>query len=257
VTVPPPRALAETTTHADLPLWIHPEWQARFPWLVQGVTGRGEGEEPFDLGLFGGNPVGEVLARWELLRAATGMQRIVHSRQVHGAELRAHGPGDEPGLLIGSGHDGHLTRTPGVLLTVSIADCVPVYIIDAAQRAVALVHAGWRGVAAGIVERAVERLRLWRGAGEEVWLHCGPAICGSCYEVGPEVHAAVMTGAAPRQVPTPIDLRAAIAARAAVLGIQPERVTASAHCTRCGPGSFFSHRAGSSGRQMAVLGVRR
>ena len=256
MTQPTPRAVEEISSHADLPLRVHPEWRERFPWLVQGVTGRGDAEEAFDLGLFGAQPVGVVLARWERLREATGMRRVVHSRQVHGAELRAHGTGDEPGLLIAAGFDGHLTRATGVLLTVSVADCVPVSIVDAASRVVALVHAGWRGIAAGIVERAVERVRAWRTDGEELWLHCGPAICGTCYEVGPEVHAAVLPGEPPPDEPTPIDLRAVIADRAASLGIEGERVTVSTHCTRCGPGKFFSHRGGAAGRQMAILGIR-
>lgn len=252
-----PRAVAEIPAGADLPLWTHPEWQARFPWLVQGVTGRGGAAEPFDLGLFGNQPVGAAMGRWERLRAATEMRRAVHSRQVHGAELRVHGAGDEPGLLIGSGHDGHLTRAPGVLLTVSVADCVPVYVVDAATRAIALVHAGWRGVAAGIVERALTRLRSWHAAGpEEVWLHCGPSICGECYEVGPEVHAVIHPNVEPPPAPTPIDLRAAIAQRVQGLGVSPEGVTVSAHCTRCGPGGFFSHRGGSAARQMGYLGLR-
>ncbi|MDQ3388842.1 MAG: laccase domain-containing protein, partial [Gemmatimonadota bacterium] len=59
----------------------------------------------------------------------------------------------------------------------------------------------------------------------------------------------------PPSSPSPIDLRAAIAARAARLGILPERITLSAHCTRCGEGEFFSHRGGSEARQMGVLGV--
>lgn len=252
-----PRPVAEIPAATDLPLRLHPEWQDRFPWLVQGVTGRGPTDDPFDLGLFGTQPVGAVLARWERLREVTGMRRVVHSRQVHGAELRAHGPGDEPGLLIGSGHDGHLTRAEGVLLTVSVADCVPVALVDGPGRALALVHAGWRGVAAGIVERALERLRRWGGEGaQEIWLHCGPAICGECYEVGPEVHAAVHPGTDPPAAPTPIDLRRAIAGRAVAAGVQADRITVSAHCTRCGPGEFFSHRGGSAARQMAYLGLR-
>jgi polyphenol oxidase len=254
---PAPRDVAEVPGAGELPLWHQPEWQSRFSWLVQGVTGRGEGDDSFDLGLFGAAPVGDVLGRWERLRGATGMRRLVHSRQVHEAELRAHGPGDESGLLIGSGHDGHLTRAPGVLLTVSIADCVPVYIVDAGARAVALVHAGWRGVAAGIVERALERLRPWMGEeAEQLWLHCGPAICGRCYEVGPEVHAALLPAEPPPALPTPIDLRRVIADRAIALGLAPERLSVSAHCTRCGPGRFFSHRGGSASRQMAFLGIR-
>ncbi|HEX6926358.1 MAG TPA: polyphenol oxidase family protein [Longimicrobiaceae bacterium] len=247
----------EVRAAGDLPLWQHPEWLERMPWLVQGITGRGDEAEPFDLGLFGAAPVGAVVARWSRLRRATGMRRVVHSRQVHGAELRSHGPADEPGLLIGDGHDGHLTRSPGVLLTISVADCVPVYLVDVRIRAVALVHAGWRGIAAGVVERAIDRLRRWQGEGEpELWMHCGPSICGECYEVGPEVHAALVPNEPAPSRPEPIDLRAVVLERAAAAGIDVGRMSVSTHCTRCGPGAFFSHRGGSAGRQMAVLGVR-
>jgi YfiH family protein len=247
----------EVLDAGDVPLWRQPEWGERFPWLVQGVTGAGDADEPFDLGLFGEEPVGRVLDRWERLRAASGMRRVVHARQVHGAELRAHGAGEEQGILIGTGYDGHLTRAAGLLLTVSIADCVPVFVVDADARAVAVVHAGWRGVAAGIVERAIERLRGWRGdGGGELWLHCGPAICGRCYEVGPEVHAAVRPDEEPPPGPTPIDLRAEIVRRGVARDVAPERSTVSVHCTRCGPGAFFSHRGGSAARQMAILGIR-
>lgn len=247
----------EVLDAGDVPLWRHSDWRERFPWLVQGVTGAGDAAEPFDLGLFGAEPVGRVLDRWERLRAATGMRRVVHARQVHGAELRAHGVGEEQGILIGTGYDGHLTRAAGLLLTVSIADCVPVFLVDDVARAVAVVHAGWRGVAAGIVERAIERLRVWRGDGAgELWLHCGPAICGRCYEVGPEVHAGVRPEEEPPTGPAPIDLRAEILRRAMARDVAAERSTVSAHCTKCGPGKFFSHRGGSPARQMAILGMR-
>ena len=249
--------IREVLSEEPVPIWRHPGWGERFPWLVQGLTGRGEHHAPYDLGLFGEQPVGPVMERWERLRQATRMRRVVHSRQVHGAELRAHGPGEESGLLVSSGHDGHLTRSEGVLLTVSVADCVPVFMVNVASRGVALVHAGWRGVAAGIVERALERLRHWRGDGEEeIHVHCGPSICGECYEVGPEVHAAVHPDGEAPTAPTPIDLRAAIAARVVAMGLPADRVTLSDHCTRCGPGAFFSHRGGAAGRQMALLGIR-
>ena len=144
-----------------------------------------------------------------------------------------------------------------MLLTVAVADCIPVFIVDAEGRAVALVHAGWRGVAAGIVEAAIGRLVRWNpGAAGHLWVHCGPAICGRCYEVGPEVHAAVRPEQEAPAGPAPIDLRGAVAARVVRAGAGAERVTVSAHCTRCGGDDFFSHRGGSSGRQMGLLGIR-
>ncbi|HEX2189679.1 MAG TPA: polyphenol oxidase family protein [Longimicrobiaceae bacterium] len=252
-----PRTVAEVPAAFEVPLWTHPEWAERFPWLVQGTTGAGSPESPFDLGLAGSQPVGPALDRWRKLRAAAGAGVVVHARQVHAADVWTHRERGAPGIAVMDGVDGHATTLPGLLLTVGVADCVPVSLVDPERRAVALVHAGWRGTAGGIVERAVELLAAELGSrAEDLWLHCGPAICGECYEVGPEVHAGVRPGCAPPDAPAPIDLRAAIAERAAGRGISPERVTISAHCTRCGPGSFFSHRGGSRARQMGVLGIR-
>jgi polyphenol oxidase len=250
------REVAEEPLSGDVPLWVHPEWRDAFPWLVQGTTGRGVGAEPFDLGLSGAQPVGTVLGRWRALLAASGLATAAHSRQVHGAELWVHGdPG--PGLLVMDGFDGHLATLPGLLLSVSVADCVPVSLIDPTGRAVALLHSGWRGTAAGITERGVRRLVEQCSADvATLRLHCGPAICGRCYEVGPEVHRAIHPERDPPPGPAPIDVRAAIVERALALGLRDEHVTVSAHCTRCGPPDFFSHRAGSAGRQMGILGIR-
>ncbi|HEX5725749.1 MAG TPA: laccase domain-containing protein, partial [Longimicrobiaceae bacterium] len=198
-----------------VPLWVHPEWAERFPWLAQGTTGRGGGEEPFDLGLSGGQPVGRVLDRWRLLLKNTGMETVAHSRQVHRAELWEHCGRNAPGIVVMDGFDGHLTDRPGLLLAVSVADCIPVSLVDPERRVAALVHAGWRGVAAGIVERAIHRLHdAWGAPAGGLRLHCGPAICGRCYEVGPDVHAAVHPDRAPPPEPRPIDLRLAVAERA-------------------------------------------
>jgi YfiH family protein len=254
---PAAREVAEEPAGRDVPLWVHPEWRDAFPWLVQGTTGRGAGDEPFDLGLSGAQPVGKALDRWRALLAATGMATVAHSRQVHGADVWTHGGGTAPGVLVMDRFDGHLTARPGLLLSVGVADCVPVSVLDPERRAVALLHSGWRGTAAGITGRGIRRLvEAFSADVAGLWLHCGPAICGRCYEVGPEVHAAIHPGREPPSAPAPIDVRAAIAETALGLGLRPGHVTVSAHCTRCGPPDFFSHRGGSSARQMGLLGIR-
>ena len=251
------RTVAERPPPGDVPLWVHPEWEARLPWLAQGTTGRGSGEEAFDLGLSGAQPVGGVLDRWRRLLAAAELPTAAHARQVHAADLWIHREVGAPGVLVMDGVDGHLTDRPGLLLTVGVADCVPVSLVHPESRTVALVHAGWRGTAGGIVERAIHRLvESWQASAASLWLHCGPAICGACYEVGPEVHAAIHPDRRAPEVPTPIDVRAAIVERALGLGLSPDRITVSAHCTRCGDGRFFSHRGGDKARQMGVLGIR-
>lgn len=250
---PPVRVVREVPVPGDVPLFRHPEWADEFEWLVQGTTGRGDGAA-FDLRLSGPAPVGEVLARWRALAAATGCPRVVHGQQVHGCDVLVHGDG-LPGIHLAGPADGHATAARGTLLTVSVADCVPVSIVDPEGRVVALVHAGWRGIAAGILERGIEVLARLAGATPSALrVHLGPAICGDCYEVGPEVHAAL--GLEVPEGPTPVDLRSVLALRAIAMGVPEAAITRSAHCTRCGDSPFFSHRGGCAERQVGILGVR-
>lgn len=252
---PPVLRVREEVESGEVPLWKHPLWAERFPWLVQATTGRGIGPEPFDLGLFGSAPVGPTIDRWRRLREAVDMRSALHSRQVHGVRAEVWDGPLPPGLSIGEGLDAHITGHPGLLLAVSVADCVPIFLVAEEARLLGVVHSGWRGVAAGALEAALELFRRREVSLDDVWLHAGPSICGSCYEVGPEVHAAVNPSAPVPSQPTPIDLREAIVRRAHALGVPDTRISISTHCTRCGPGEFFSHRAGDAGRQMAVLGI--
>jgi len=243
----------EERVPGPVPWYVHPGWAERFPWLVQGITARGEDAEPFDLGLAGSSPVGAALARLRALRDALGCQRAVHARQVHGATLLWHEAGP-PGLFLAEAADAHATRAEGLLLTISVADCVPVSLVDPERRSIALLHAGWRGTAAGVLEAGVEALVAAGSRAGALHVHLGPAICGDCYEGGPEVHTAL--GLPAPAGPEPVDLRARLAERAVRLGIPPEHVTRSEFCTRCGSPPFFSHRAGERGRQFAGLALR-
>jgi YfiH family protein len=252
-----PRRVEETRDRGAVPLWRNPEWAERFPWVVQATTGAGDEPEPFDLGLYGAQPVGQALTRWRMLREAAGMTTAIHARQVHGVDVRSHDSPLPAGLIVMDGFDGHITKQTGTLLAVSVADCVPVFLIDAGLRIVAMLHAGWRGVADGMLEAGFNCMRAEHGSRPaDMWLHLGPAICGICYEVGPDVHRAVDPDRDPPDRPTAIDLRAALAGRANALGVPADQCTVSAHCTLCGPGEFFSHRAGRAERQMGVLAVR-
>lgn len=248
------RIVEEVAAPLPVPLWCHPEWADAFPWLVQGTTG--QGEHGFDLGLGGDAPIGAVLGRWRQLRQALGFPGLVVGRQVHGATV-ATADGTTRGLAILDDVDGHLVTRPGVVAAVTVADCVPVFLVNATRRIGGVLHAGWRGVAAGILERALGLLELLGSPPAELRLHLGPAICGRCYEVGPEVHAAVLPDRAPPPAPAPIDLRSVLAARAMRAGVPPDAITCSAFCTRCHGERFASHRAGRRERQAAVLGLRR
>ena len=246
------RIVSEAPLSGDVPRIAHPEWSGLFPWLCQGMTLRGS-EGDFDMGLFGPGPSREIQDRWDLLGGSTGFATVVHGRQVHGAHVVVH-DGSAAGRCIVPDCDGHLTAVPGTLLTVATADCVPVSIVAPDRRAVGLVHAGWRGVAAGVFERGVGLMASVFGTEpEELHAHLGPAICGDCYEVGPEVHEALGLPSPGR--PEPVDLRAILGGRAVALGVRGDRITVSSRCTHCGDGSLFSHRAGDAGRQVALLGV--
>lgn len=222
--------------------------------LIAGITGRGE--EPgrgFDLGLWSDAPVGEVMSRWRLFRRSfPGFSAVVLGNQVHGTEVRSVGPAE--GWVHIEGIDGWVATAPGLLLTVTVADCIPVY-LAVRSRGIALLHAGWRGTAGGILERGLERLlALTASSPTDVVMHCGIGICGPCYEVGSEVVSGCGL-AADGSGPWHLDLRQRLAEQATRLGIL--RITLSPHCSAHDRPTFFSHRASNrtDGRMVAYLGI--
>jgi len=252
VTAPAPAALRESPVPGAVPRLEVPGWRERFG-LAAGVTWRGAGERGFDLGLATTEPVGEVMERWRAFRAAEpGLDATVLGRQVHGAEVRWQA--DPSGWVIHEGVDGHATDRAGVLLCVTVADCTPVYLAAPAQRAVALLHAGWRGAAAGILGRGVALLHGRTGAGPgDLVAHLGVSICGACYEVGGEVLEAF---GLPAEGPGPwhLDVRDQLERQARTLGVA--EVTRSEWCSAHDRDRFYSHRAsgGVDGRMVAYLG---
>ncbi|MEZ4456559.1 MAG: polyphenol oxidase family protein [Gemmatimonadales bacterium] len=232
-----------------IPWFEVPGWQDRFG-VVAGVTGRGD-DPPFDLGLAGADPIGVVLDRWRRVRAAfPGFSGLVIARQVHGSTVLRHPAGS--GFAIHEGADGHATAATGLLLAVSLADCIPIYLVDPVHRAVALLHSGWRGTAANILAAGLEALAGFGTRPGDVSAHIGVGICGACYQVGRDVASACGAPAAGDQ--TQLDLRAVIRGQAEAAGI-PE-VTVSGCCSAHQRDRFMSHRgsAGADGRMVALLG---
>lgn len=262
------RTTTEVLAHGPSRL-VHPGWAHDFRWVDQGTTTRGRGANPFDLGLFSGGLDEEMVrAHWVELCNSLGYARAQHARQVHGDVVRSshpqpvrdegmpvRGEGMEDLPLLTEPCDGHVTREAGVLLAVTTADCVPVFFVDPSTRAVGAIHAGWRGVAAGVFERGLDELVQYGSGGSgEVHVHMGPAICGSCYEVGPEVYERL--GLTTPGRPTPIDLRRVLVDRAIEHGVPAEQISVSSHCTRCTESELFSHRAGDPYRQVGFIGIR-
>jgi YfiH family protein len=200
-------------------------------------------------GLMTDEPVRDVTARWGRLRRElrSGGPRLASATQCHGTDVLVHAA-DWEGWLRADDADGHVTVDRGTALAVTVADCVPVFIAHPSG-AVALLHSGWRGTAAGIVSRGIAVLEREGFPASELRVHTGPAICGKCYEVSGDVYAQ-LTGTNPG-APRTIDLRALIADQATALGVV--HVTTSSSCTRCDTDRFFSHRAGDAGRQLGVM----
>jgi YfiH family protein len=210
------------------------------------TTGRGAGT----FGMHSDEPIRDVMARWSALRARLGGARLATAAQVHGVDVLEHEAGWS-GWLRADSADGHLALAGGTAMAVTVADCVPVFIAHPSG-ATAILHSGWRGTAAHITERAIQRLAAHGVAPEELRVHCGPAICGRCYEVSADV-AMQLTGRDPGHAVT-VDLRELIARRVRELGVR--HVSSSPYCTRCDNDRFFSHRAGDPGRQLGVILAR-
>jgi polyphenol oxidase len=242
----------ETRVPGPLPLFELADWRERFG-VVAGITGQGDSQAPFDLGLSSpATPAGQVIDRWLALKASVPRSRgLAVSRQVHGTQVVWH-ESTPPGLLILDGVDGHATATPGFILAVTAADCVPVYVLDPVGRRAALLHAGWRGTAGRILSRGVAMLRDHGSRVEDLLIHCGIGICGPCYEVSSEVFAAC-------GLPLPpsgkggLDLRSVLVDQAHEEGV--ENVSTSTWCSAHHAPLFFSHRGsgGAAGRMAAYL----
>lgn len=149
--------------------------------------------------------------------------------------------------------DALVTRTPDLAVSIRTADCFPILLADAETRAVAAIHAGWRGTAAGIVRSALDRMHAEFGTDPvNVYAAIGPGIGVCCYEVGVEVA---------RQFGVPvagkIDLAVENRRQLVAGGVNPDRIDRVGGCTFCSPGLFFSWRRDQdrAGRMISFIRV--
>ncbi len=185
--------------------------------------------------------------------------RLVSLRQVH-SDVCVEADG-RAGCL-GEG-DALMTAVPGAVLSVRTADCVPLLIVDPERRAVAAVHAGWRGTVWNIAARTVAALAERFGSrAEDLQAAIGPGIGECCYEVGPEV-AVQFRGIFPERAGLDararIDLSEANRRQLSAAGLRPDRVYVSGLCTSCLADDFHSWRRDrrKTGRMLSVVGIRR
>lgn len=247
-----PASLAEVPIAGAIPRFELAEWRERYG-VLAGITGRGEGSG-YDLGLASTEATGAVMNRWRDLKLNLGeFSGFAVARQIHGTNVVWH-PATQ-GWALFEGADGHGTDAAGVLLCVTAADCIPIYLVDPRRRAVGLLHSGWRGTAGRILDHGLRLLRDRCGSRpEDLVVHCGVGICGGCYEVGPEVRTAC--GVADGSLANGrLDLRATILDQASEAGV--EQLTTSPYCSVHDRTQFFSHRGsgGMDGRMVAYLGI--
>jgi YfiH family protein len=272
---------------------------SQIPWLVQGFSTRKGG---FSTG-YGGHSLNLGFTKHDL-HATVERNRAAFERKVGAVDGRKIWPlvtlrqihsdlvycVSKPSQVQLAG-DGLITDTPGILLGIQTADCLPVVLVDVRRRAVGVFHAGWRGTIKRIVEKGVGEMRGCFGTRpRDIKAAIGPGIHGCCYQVGEEVRLnfesqfayatelfreveesdpvrekyplLFLTARAPGhgELPTNIFLDLVEANRRQLMdaGVPARNIFASPLCTSCRTDLLFSHRAekGVTGRLMAAAGIR-
>ncbi len=277
---------------------------ARIPWLVHGFStrtggsSRVYGRNALNLGFTAQDTTAAVeknrrafatavTKRPGSARSSKSIWPIVTIRQIH-SDLIHCVCGTPREQMSG---DGLITNTPGILLAMLTADCLPVILVDTKTRAVGVFHAGWRGTVKRIVEKGVGEMHRWFGTRpHDLKAAIGPGIRGCCYHVGAEVRSKFesqfgyahslfretketddihekypllfLTARAPGHSELPkkifLDLGKANRQQLIDAGIPAKNITDVGLCTSCHTELFFSHRAenGVTGRMLAAVGIR-
>ena len=176
---------------------------------------------------------------------------IATVKQIHSVLIQPHVGG--AGCLAEA--DAITSNTAGVPLGVKTADCLPVLVVDPEHRAIAAIHAGWRGVAGGIVPLAIQQMReRFDSVPSQLVIAIGPGIGACCFEVGPEV--AVEFG---RRGRSHVDLIESVWRQLSPAGVTQRNVYSSGLCTVCNPALFHSFRRDreAAGRMMSVIGIKK
>ena len=294
--------------------WLNCAGLSRLPWLLHAFStrlgGTAGGYAPgLNLGFTANEPRARVERHRRRFFAALGAGefalaslRQIHSAHVYlverdsGGGLEYHPAGcafpDRPSQPLLPG-DSLVTAQPGILLSIRTADCLPVLLVDPEHRAVAAVHAGWRGALARVIEKTVGEMRRLMGSRpSQLIAALGPSIRACCYEVGEEVveaftsrylqgdkffvnsprasrtfirlHAAAFLSAHTpgHEPPDPprarLDLVAVAREQLLSGGLTPRHIHVAEYCTACRTDLFYSYRREGSraGRMMAVIGIR-
>ncbi len=266
---------------------------AKLPWLIHGFSTKPggvstlEGEKVLNLGFTEWDSRENVLENRRRFQSALGASglKLISLKQIHSDVI--HLFDDAPAQPCQG--DASATNCPGHLLGVQTADCVPILLVDPKKRAIAAVHAGWRGTLQRIVVKAIGQMQMqFKSKPADLLAAIGPAIGGCCYEVGAEVatqfHSQFAeapewfdefrTGDEPNPIqwlnrmppgrqPPPrnvlLDLRKANRSQLLAAGLRAPNIFVSDLCTSCRRDLLFSYRkeGTQSGRLMSVIGIWR
>ena len=301
--------VSQTVSRGGL-AWIEHPLIGRYSWLVHAFSTRRGGlsrgpSAGLNLGFTPGEPRTRVRKNRELFFRQFGVEHfaLASLRQVHSAnvyqvvratsgEAEYRLGGNRPSGVAQPAGDALLTEEAGILLSMRTADCLPVLLVDPKHRAVAAVHAGWRGALAHLMGKAVgEMRRMYGSEPQSLFAVLGPSIRACCYEVGEEVLEAFQ-GRFPhankffRRVSEPrasrpkrrpfssssvqspghgssgappihLDLVAVAQDQLLAAGLAPRHVAAVDFCTACRTDLFYSYRQEGrrTGRMLAVIGI--
>jgi YfiH family protein len=278
---------------------LHADSLAPVPWLLHGFStrlggfSRAYGKPSLNLGFTREDAKRAVEQNRAAFFRQLGAIRkgrewpLVTLRQIHSDLIHCVSEVPEAGLT----GDGLITRTPGLLLAILTADCLPVILADTKRRAVGVFHAGWRGTVKRIVEKGVGEMQRWFGTrSRDLRAAIGPGVHACCYAVGPEVRVQFesqfeygsklfheveesdpvrekypllfLTARAPGHSELPkkifLDLVEANRRQLLAAGVAAKNIGASPLCTSCRTDLLFSYRAekGVTGRMMAAAGIK-
>ena len=265
---------------------------SKLPWLIHAFsTAPGgisplENEKVLNLGFIDWDTCENVQENRRRFQTAAGAKDLplITLKQFHSDVIHVFDTG--PGEACKG--DASITNRPGLLLAIQTADCVPILLVDPKKRAVAAIHAGWRGTLARIAAKTIGKMQMHFATNpRDLLAAIGPSIGPCCYEVGTEVATQFLsqfadaptyfdefrTGDEPNPIqwlnmmppghqPPPkgvlLDLRKANRSQLLAAGLRPQNIYVSDLCTACRPDLLFSYRkqGAHSGRLMSVIAVR-
>jgi YfiH family protein len=232
-----------------------------YPELVAAQSTRHGGVSPYpftslNLGLHTNDDPANVLENRRKFFSKLGVDpsSVAHSHQVHGDQILVI---EQAGAY--QGYDALITNLPNIFCCVTIADCTPILVYDPKHRAVAAIHAGWRGTAQKIVHKTLARMQeVFETQGKDCCAYIGTCIAECSYEVGAEVaehfdnrHKRFDTN----RNKFFVDLKSANKTQLLAAGLQENQIEVSPHCTFVQNDQYFSHRKekGKTGRMLAGI----